>query len=111
MPKFIITHGSVITARPLEADGSPKKGGKQTVLSVGDEIELSPEDRKHIDPTGTQFVTPEMFADLKKAADAHLALEQAARRESDNPKAKAPAISAKTLKAIAALKPNKAGGK
>lgn len=102
MPTFIITHGSVILARPLNADGKPVSGGKQRSLVIGDSIELTPEERAHMDPSGTQLVTPEVFAEMKKSADAAAALEEASKKEA--PKAKSMGLPAKTLKALAELK-------
>jgi hypothetical protein len=101
MPKFIITHGSIIQARPVGTDGKPLPGGKQKALSVGDSIECSAEERAHMDPSGMQLVTPEVFAEMRKQADAQAAVEAAQLAENTKPKAKG--LPAKTLKALAAL--------
>lgn len=101
MPKFINTHGGIILPRQIDKDG--KGTGKQRVLGIGDEIELSVEERNHLDPTGLTLVTPEVFAEMKKSAEAHRAFEDAAKKDADNPKAKA-TIPTKTLKALADLK-------
>ncbi len=62
MPKFIVIHGNIKTA-----------GGWQ---HVGTEVELSDEERAHIDPRGELLATPQQFADLQAIEKAEKRLEE-----------------------------------
>lgn len=53
MPKYIVTHGSLKSAAG--------------VAKIGDTVEMSEEERKHLDPHGNKFATPEVAAELAKA--------------------------------------------
>ena len=71
MSKFIVIGGSLIVAVPK--DQQEKLGKKQLTLGFGAEVEMSEAEHKAVDPKGDQLVTPEAFADLKKAVEAHQA--------------------------------------
>lgn len=100
MAKYIVIHGSVLS-------------GRET-FKVGDELDLKPEDARHMDPTGTQLVTPEQYAKLKEAAEAEVAFQaQMAEKESElgEERAKAPPPpTAKQKAAILAAEKKKAEG-
>lgn len=55
--KVTVAHGSL-------------KTGPGKFAKVGDEVEMSEEERKHLDPTGTKFLSPPKFAALKQKQDA-----------------------------------------
>ncbi len=71
MPKFIIISGSLIV--PATDDQKKQTGKKQISLGFGSEVEMSAEEHRAVDPKGDQLITPEAFADLRKAVDAHQA--------------------------------------
>lgn len=69
MPKFHILSGNLV----LAAQPGHPSGKKQISIGFGAEVEMSDTDRKAVDPHGDKLATPEAFAELRKAADAHSA--------------------------------------
>lgn len=100
MAKYIIIHGSVTVGKD--------------VLGIGDEIDLKPEDARHMNPKGTQLVTPEQYADLKSAAEAEAAyqekLAEKQKELSDEVGDAPPPPTAKQKAAIIAAEKKKSGG-
>lgn len=73
MPKFHVISGTLIVAAPVDKDGKPVGGKKQNVIGFGGEVDFTEAERHAVDPRGEKLATPEAFADLRKAADAHAA--------------------------------------
>jgi hypothetical protein len=55
MPKFVVTHGSHKTGRDW--------------ARTGDTVELSAEEKAHLDPTGERFCSLEIAAERGKASE------------------------------------------
>lgn len=64
MPKFIVAHGSI-------------KVGQNKYVKIGEGIELSAEDAKHLDPDGVTLVSAEKWAAIQAKAKAEKAIAEA----------------------------------
>ena len=73
MPKYIVTHGSFVAGK--------------AVTGIGGELEMSAEEKAHLDPDGNKLATPEVYAAMQKKAEAEAVLVKAA--EAPKPKAEA----------------------
>jgi len=98
MPKFHVVEGSFVVTLPKEPGADKDAKPKQQTIGLGGEVELTNEARRALDPRGEMLVTPEVFAELKKIADAHVALSSKLSKPLANV-----AVNHKLIAALAAL--------
>lgn len=77
MAKFIVAHGSLITGK--------------TAAQIGDAVELSPEEKAHLDPDGNKFVTPEVFDAMQKKTSAQAVIDTSSKPKASKPAPPPPA--------------------
>jgi hypothetical protein len=74
MAKYIVTHGTIISGKEL--------------IGLGGSVEMSPEDKGHIDPDGNKLATPEVYEQMQRASVALKAVEEAKAKPAPKAEAK-----------------------